>query len=280
VKNINRNNILVTLLMGVLSITTVLSQSTFANNAWTAPRFLGYNGSNGVNPLTIRTNNITRMHINGATGPVTAGFIGIGTTNPLAPMQIDGLVNQNAQGWKRGIILGNSSTLLWDGGSGQSYFMAHPSTSPNGNWYAGSQNGLASSATVDYAMQVYVNDNLGTINPLRSTQIFKNLLVEQAGFERRFGVNTLNPARDAEIKSNITQAPQLRLTATNSQWTDFETNIFGNMLIKPVGQRVAVNLNSNPTHNLDVNGNARIRNVPVATPNCILAFKTYGCATS
>ncbi len=38
----------------------------------------------------------------------------------------------------------------------------------------------------------------------------------------------------------------------------------------PTGQRVGINLNANPTANLDVNGNVRIRNVATGTPNCIL----------
>jgi len=57
------------------------AQATWSSNAWNGQRFLGWNTSNGANPLTIRTNDITRMHINGNIG-TTSGFIGIGTTNP------------------------------------------------------------------------------------------------------------------------------------------------------------------------------------------------------
>jgi hypothetical protein len=64
---------------------------------------------------------------------------------------------------------------------------------------------------------------------------------------------------------------QLRLSRTNgSQYTDFQSNANGNLQILPQGGSVGVNLNANPTANLDVNGNARIRNVQVATPNSIL----------
>lgn len=252
----------------VLATTMAYSQSTAATNNYLGTRFLGWDTGNGANPLEIRTNNITRMHINGNTG-LTSGFIGIGTSTPLAPLHVFGSQQANAQGWRRGIILGNESTLLWDGGGGQSFFMAHPSSTPNGNWYAGAQNGISTVASVDYAFTVYVNSSNGTLNPLRSTQFYKNVLVEQTGFERRFGVNTLNPARDAEIRSNLTQAPQFRLTTVNNSWVDFETNAAGNLQIMPQNGSVGINLNTNPTANLDVNGNARIRNVQAATPDAL-----------
>jgi hypothetical protein len=41
------------------------SQSTTAGNAWAFPKFIGYNASNGVNPLNFRTNDILRMQMNG-----------------------------------------------------------------------------------------------------------------------------------------------------------------------------------------------------------------------
>lgn len=249
------------------------AQATAIGNGWNSAYFLGYNGSNGTNPLTIRTNGITRMHINGATGP-TSGFVGIGTSSPLAPMHIVGFVPQNAQGWRRGIVLGNASTLLWDGGGGQSFFMAHPSSSPSGNWFAGSQAGLSSGAAVDYAISVFVNDDLGSINPLRSTQILKNLLVFQPNFGRRLGVNTLNPQLASEVYSNTTQlrlsyGPAVSTIAIPSVYTDFQTNSFGNQQIMPTGGRVGINLGSNPTATLDVDGDARIRNVQQATPDAL-----------
>lgn len=217
-----------------------------------------------------------RMHINrsgtSAVGTNTTGFIGIGTTNPFSPLHIVGNQTANAQGWRRGITLSNAAALQWDGGAGQGFFMAHPSSSPNGNWYAGRNAGPTPGAAVDYAFSVFVNDNLGTLNPLGSTHFFKNVLVLQSGFERRMGVNTLNPNRITEIKSNLTTDPQLRLTTNNNSWVDFQTLTTGNLLIAPQNNRVgiALTLGQNPSHNLEINGNARIRNVPVATPNCIL----------
>ena len=65
----------------LLGYTAVNAQATIGNNIWNGSRFLGFNISNFANPLTIRTNDITRMHINGNIG-TTSGFIGIGTTNP------------------------------------------------------------------------------------------------------------------------------------------------------------------------------------------------------
>jgi hypothetical protein len=51
-------------------------QSTFANNQWTAPRFLGYNGSNGISPLFFRTNDLNRMKINGNLNYAINGYAG------------------------------------------------------------------------------------------------------------------------------------------------------------------------------------------------------------
>lgn len=93
----------------------------------------------------------------------------------------------------------------------------------------------------------------------------------------RFGENTSGPvfgglqaARRVEVVDDVIQ---FRLTFSSSSTgpnTDFFSNDAGNLQIMPTGQRVGINLNANPSHNLDVNGNARIRNVPVATANCIL----------
>ncbi|WP_294673226.1 tail fiber domain-containing protein [uncultured Fluviicola sp.] len=69
--------------------------------------------------------------------------------------------------------------------------------------------------------------------------------------------------------------PQFRLqyggiNSSGGPFTDFLSNSSGNLQIMPSGGRVGVNLTTNPTANLDVNGNARIRNVQAATPNSIL----------
>ncbi len=262
----------------ILGVNSLYAQSTNATNAWNNSRFLGWDGSNNNNPLTIRTNNITRMHINGnmtGYGVNTSGFIGVGMSNPGAPVHIFGATAQNNQGWRRGLTLSNNAALVFDGGAASSFFMAHPSSSPIGNWYAGAQTSLDAGAGVDYAFSVYVNNVIGTLNPLNSTQFFKNLLVYQDNFGRRMGVNTLNPQLAAEVYSN---ANQLRLSygaaastnAVPSVFTDFFTNTSGNLQIMPTGQRVSVNLNANPTSTLDVNGNVRIRDVQSATPNSIL----------
>ena len=93
----------------------------------------------------------------------------------------------------------------------------------------------------------------------------------------RFGQNTsgpvfggLNADRRLEVVDNTTQ---FRLTfSPNSTGpnTDFFSNTNGNLQIMPSGQRVGININANPTANLDVNGDVRIRNVQTATPNSIL----------
>lgn len=121
-KNKFQKGIFVTSLIGILNIMTVFSQSTSNNNTWATGKFIGFTNTNGTNPLNIVTNGIPRMSINGNTG-LTSGFIGIGTTNPMAPLHILGTVQQNAMGWNRGVVLGNSSALTWDGQGGHQIFL-------------------------------------------------------------------------------------------------------------------------------------------------------------
>jgi hypothetical protein len=271
-------------IIGFIQINYVNIHSQSSNgtntNQYFQNRFIGWDNSNGINPLTIRTNNITRMHINGTgvftNGGNASGFIGIGTNQPSSPLHVIGSQVGNAQGWRRGIILGNSSTLLWDGGVANSFFMAHPSGVPNSNWFAGSQTNLNNNSIVDYAFTVFVNNSLGSINPLNTINFFKNVLVyDQQDVTRRLGINTLNPQQAAEVFSNGTQM-RLSWGTTNSTdavpivFTDFRTNNFGNLQVMPTGQRVGINLNTNPTATLDVNGEVRIRNLQTGAPNSLL----------
>ena len=91
----------------------------------------------------------------------------------------------------------------------------------------------------------------------------------------RIGLNPGDPvfggvdaARRLEVLDATTQ---FRLTfSTSGAFTDFFTNTNGNLQIQPSGQRVGINANADPTANLDVFGNVRIRNVQAATPNSIL----------
>lgn len=78
--------------------------------------------------------------------------------------------------------------------------------------------------------------------------------------------------RRLEVLDNVAQ---FRLTFGNANTTgglntDFFSNSFGNLQIQPVKGKVGIALNTDPTATIDVNGDARIRNVPTATPNSIL----------
>jgi hypothetical protein len=93
----------------------------------------------------------------------------------------------------------------------------------------------------------------------------------------RFGRNTsgtvfggLDAVRKVEIVDNTIQFRLTNSLNASGPFTDFFSNANGNLQILPQGGSVGVNLNANPTANLDVNGNARIRNVQAATPNSIL----------
>lgn len=168
-----------------------LNNGSFGNNLGT---FNNY-------PINIYTNSTQRMRINGAAsgyGVNTSGFIGIGTNNPAAPLHIVGNQQQASVGWRRGLTLSNSAALVWDGSGGDGFLMAHPSSSPTGNFYAGVLNNLNVSSPVNYAYTVYVNQLFGG-NPQASAQFFKNVLVYEQGSERYLGVNVQSPNHAAEL---------------------------------------------------------------------------------
>lgn len=84
--------------------------------------------------------------------------------------------------------------------------------------------------------------------------------------------NNFDGDRRLEVIDN---AQQFRLTyaapnADGGPFTDFFSNSVGNLQIQPSNGNVGINANADPTANLDVFGNVRIRNVQSATPNSIL----------
>jgi len=273
--------------MSLVVVNQALSQGGAGTNAFNGG-YLGWNTFSGANPLTIRTNNVTRMHINGNIG-TTSGFIGIGTTNPQAPMHILGTVALNGQGWTRGLTLANGTAVNWEGSSAN-FFMAHASSSPAGNWFAGSGTGGAAS----YSSSVFVGSSLGTSNPLLSTLNFKNFLVHEPAFDRRLGVNTLSPQASAEFYSNTTQ---LRLSygpaitngsggAIPTVFTDFKTNPSGHLEIDAqgnaagTGNRVGIETNGiavgNTLHINSILLNATTGNGFTPVPGLVIPTGTSG----
>lgn len=117
----------------------LLSQSSDAGvtgNNWTAAKFLGWNNTNGVNPLFFRTNNITRMRLNGeqlldylGTGFMVdvRGHLGIGVNNyfaaesPLTMLHLEGPNNTlfnggQFRGWmKTGVLSRENSDAMYVG---------------------------------------------------------------------------------------------------------------------------------------------------------------------
>lgn len=85
----------------ILGFSKLDAQTTALGNNYLSGRYLGFDGTNGTNPLEIRVNGITRMHFNGTGtgyGVNTWGFIGVGTSSPASPLHVVGSQQQNAQG--------------------------------------------------------------------------------------------------------------------------------------------------------------------------------------
>jgi hypothetical protein len=241
-----------------------LSQSTTATNnqnVGNPNRFLGFQNNFGV---SMRTNNITRMWVNGDIG-LTSGFIGINNNNPQFRLHVTGSGQATQQGWTRGILLSNEGALMWEGApnTNRNYFMGHSSSNPGGNFWQGFATGIGANAPVVYTQTVFVTTNPSN-GPDGSTNIRKWLFVHEQNQENRLGVNTLAPFRTAEIRNTNSNNWQLRLTNQNDAWTDFQTRNTGNLNIQPQNGNTGFNMDLNPTHTIDVNGNARIRNTPIA----------------
>lgn len=125
------------LIMVLIAHTWSWGQSTSNNNVYLASKYLGFDASNGVNPLFFRTNNITRMRLNGeethnylGTGfPVDVkGHLGIGfngyfqNNTPLTMLHLEGPTNVpmfnggQLRAWmKTGLFARESSDFMYVG---------------------------------------------------------------------------------------------------------------------------------------------------------------------
>ncbi len=68
---------LLILIMGYLNLGHLSAQVTGLGNGYNPGWFVGWDATNGVNPLEFRTNNLFRMQING-NRPITAAYLGSG----------------------------------------------------------------------------------------------------------------------------------------------------------------------------------------------------------
>ena len=133
-KIIIQKRILMSILIGIHCVQSALTQSSFADNNWTAPRFLGYNATNGANPLQFRTNNLIRMRLNGTHtnnyfgyNHDVSGHFGIGLNNyfatetPLTMLHLEGDNNTPFNGgqfrdWMRtGVFMRENSDAMYVG---------------------------------------------------------------------------------------------------------------------------------------------------------------------
>ncbi|AEA43663.1 hypothetical protein [Fluviicola taffensis] len=68
---------LINAFIGIFISVNVYSQVTFESNAYAPGRYLGWNASNGVNPLLFKTNAINRMKLNGSLSYAIDGYNGL-----------------------------------------------------------------------------------------------------------------------------------------------------------------------------------------------------------
>lgn len=131
----------------------------------------------------------------------------------------------------------------------------------------GHYNGFFFNTSLDGGIGVYKFARAGAVTGFIGTNNFWRIGMQQDG-------QNFDGARRLEVLDN-TQQFRLTFAGPNTAtgpYTDFLSNNFGNLQIQPQSGRVGINVptGTNPSHNLDVNGNARIRNTPIGTPNCIL----------
>ncbi|MBL1181356.1 MAG: hypothetical protein HND27_09670 [Bacteroidetes bacterium] len=139
----------------------------------------------------------------------------IGTSNPQAPLHIIGNGLANAQGWNKAIILDKNAALYWKG-SQNSFFMAHPSGTPAGDFYQGFSAGINPSAVVTYTSKVFASIAPPAGVPQGSTQLYRNLIVLDFDntTKRSLGVNILLPKRSVDIVNNGNTAADAQLRPT------------------------------------------------------------------
>ena len=111
----------------------IFGQSSSANNAYLATKYLGWNTSNGVNPLLFKTNNIGRMliggdltsmpAINGYSGTNRSGYVLMGDLNvpkgPFSILHLNGVNGNQEFGYrpwmKTGITLTDNGDFSYMG---------------------------------------------------------------------------------------------------------------------------------------------------------------------
>jgi hypothetical protein len=218
-------------------------------------------GTIGNNPLRIITSNIERARfttgapLNSWNGNFGDGLriFGAGGTNA----HLDLFTSNNAGGQETHARFGNSGQV-----SGQNNRFEFISTGAAvGNYY--STFAAGGIHRFDRGQTEY--GRLGTNN------------------HWRFGQNTsgpvfggLNAGRMVEVVDNVAQF-RLTFSANGAgPFTDFFSNVNGNLQIQPQNGRVGINANANPAATLDVFGDARIRNVPAAVPNSLIVGVSAG----
>jgi hypothetical protein len=182
---------LILVLLTVLSFHSItFGQTTIATNVWAANRYLGFDASNGVNPLFFRTNAITRMRLNGTQNATlngvanhnVSGYFGIGpngffnTNTPWAMLHLEGPDNTGfgGNGWRRwmntGLFMRENSDGMYVG------MMAIPETLNRSDAIISWSDDVNASNNVDKLRFIFVGNNDGngggSTNPLFAGSLY------------------------------------------------------------------------------------------------------------
>ncbi len=139
------------------------------------------------------------------------GNVGIRTDAPRHPLEVVGAGGLTTLGWSRGVLLSAGAALSWDrGGQPNCFFMAHPSGSPPGDFWAGFSPALNGTTAPTYAYRIYGNAANG---PVGTVVFFRSIIAAGSTFPS-----------DERLKSRVVPLTNVLERLRGLQAVSFEWN--------------------------------------------------------